>query len=236
MSHEPADDRPATPLVVLGVIVLALSSGAVAAGLGRALLGPVAPPSALALLYVPGVIAAAVLFGIAAHRVLSRHAPRWHPVTPPLAPPPPAPAPELPNETPLVRTRRAPSQAPSLAIVHLGPTADPAWAAWALRWEVPGQGERGAGLVPLPTGARVLLGRDPAADIVVRLDQVSWHHLELDVQEGRVTAFDLGSSNGTRTRTNGEPTPARTPIPWPSGEALHLAHPVALTLVLEPLR
>lgn len=230
----PAAERPATPLVVVALIVLVASSAAVAAGLGRALLGPGATAWALALLYAPGVLAASLLLGVAAHRVLSRHAPRWVPVEVPAAPPrTPAPTAALPTEAPLVRTRRPPSQVPALAIVHLGPAADPAWAAWALRWEAPGHG---GGLVPLPTGARILLGRDPAADIVARLDQVSWHHLELDVQEGRVTAFDLGSSNGTRARPDGDPIAARTPIPWPPGEALHLAHPVALTLTLEPLR
>lgn len=233
-SSAPSAERPAPLLVAVALVVLIASSAAVAAGLGRALLGPGAPAWALALLYVPGVLAASLLFGVAAHRVLSRHAPRWVPFEAPAATPrTPPPTAELPTEAPLVRSRRPPSQAPALSIVHLGPTADPAWAAWALRWEAPGHG---AGLVPLPPGTRVVLGRDPAADIVARLDQVSWHHLELDVQEGRVTAFDLGSSNGTRPRPDAEPAPARTPIPWPPGEALHLAHPVALTLTLEPLR
>ena len=129
--------------------------------------------------------------------------------------------------------RRPRPRQPELAIVHLGSGVDPAYAPGALKWEAPGHG---AGLVPLPLGARLVLGRDPSADVVVRLDQVSWHHLELDVQEGRVIACDADSSNGTRRAPDDQPLPPREPIPWAPGDALVLASPVALTLVLEPLR
>ncbi len=215
--------------IAIGLVVLAAWCAAVATGLGRIVLG--ASPSALSevALYLPGVAIGAALILFGAVRRMSAHAPRWVPREP-------VPEPEVvvpvPVVEPHVRARRAPPEAREvLAIVHLGPAADPAWAAWGLRWEAPGLG---AGLVPLPSGARVIVGRDPAADIVARLDQVSWHHLELDVQEGRVIVFELGSSNGTR---HGEAAlPERAPWPWPPGETLALAHPVALTLTLEPLR
>jgi hypothetical protein len=86
-----------------------------------------------------------------------------------------------------------------------------------------------------------LLGRDPAADVVVGLAEISWHHLELEVTESGVTVTDLGSTNGTRTATLDKPdTPTslapQTPQPWPVGATLHLAEPVALALTLEALR
>ncbi len=215
--------------IAIGLVVLAAWSAAVASGLGRIVLGAAPTVAAEVGLYLPGIAigAAFILFG--AVRRMSAHAPRWVPhepvPVPPVEPPPPV-------VEPHVRTRRAPREEREvLAIVHLGPATDPAWAAWGLRWEAPGLG---SGLVPLPSGARVIVGRDPAADIVARLDQVSWHHLELDVQEGQVIVFELGSSNGTRHGALA--LPERAPWPWPPGETLALAHPVALTLTLEPLR
>lgn len=136
------------------------------------------------------------------------------------------------------RPARAPS--PELALVHLGPRADPAWAAWGLRWEAPGHG---AGFVPLPPGARLVLGRDPDAEVVVRLDQVSWHHLELDVRDATVSVRELGSSNGTSLALDAGADPAEVatalgpePVQLAAGDRLHLAHPTALVLTLEALR
>ena len=88
--------------------------------------------------------------------------------------------------------------------------------------------------MPLPTGARIVLGRDPGAEVIARLDQVSWQHLELDVQEGKVSVLELGSSNGTRTAAG--PLAPREPWTWTPGATLELAHPTALALTLEPLR
>jgi len=223
----------AAVFLAIGLVVLIAWCGAVATGLGRALLGPSASQLALFLAYLPGVMLGSGLIGYGAVRRVARSAPRWVP----RESPPPLPAPEVRESErdgeAVSPRRRLPREAPSeLAIVHLGPAADPAWAAWGLRWEAPGHG---SGLVPLPAGARVLLGRDPSADVVVRLDQVSWHHLELDVQEARVIAFDCGSSNGTRTSAD-EALGERRPWPWEPGGVLLLASPVALTLTLEPLR
>lgn len=215
--------------IAIGLVVLAAWCAAIATGLGRIVLGASPTVAAEVALYLPGIAIGAALILFGAVRRMSLHAPRWVPTEP--VPEPVVEVP-VPVVEPHVRVRR-PQQAERevLAIVHLGPAADPAWAAWGLRWEAPGLG---AGLVPLPSGARVIVGRDPTADIVARLDQVSWQHLELDVQEGRVIVFELGSSNGTR---HGETVvPERAPWPWAPGETLSLAHPVALTLTLEPLR
>jgi|GEM_PF-2747745 len=235
------EERPADRaglLALVGAIVLIAWCGAVAAGLGRALSGGDSTAAELEFaLYLPGVLIGSGLIAYGALRRLSLHAPRWVPrQVPPdeaAAMPPPIALPGEDDATALVQRRVArEARSEALAIVHLGPTCDPAWAAWGLRWEAPGLG---AGLVPLVSGARVLLGRDPAADVVVRLDQVSWHHLELDVQEARVIVFELGSSNGTRSASE-EPLQERTPWPWAPGAMLQLASPVALTLTLEPLR
>ncbi len=210
-------------------------------GSGGCCSGASAPAAALFALYLPGLLIGSGLIAYAALRRLSLHAPRWVPREPAVPEDDRAGAgatadAEADGEgaEALMTRRRMPRESASeaLAIVHLGPATDPAWAAWGLRWEAPGLG---SGLVPLPSGARVLLGRDPSADVVVRLDQVSWHHLELDVQEGRVIAFELGSSNGTRTAGD-EALPERAPWPWVPGAELRLASPVALTLTLEPLR
>jgi len=86
-----------------------------------------------------------------------------------------------------------------------------------------------------------VLGRDPAADVVVGLAEVSWHHLELEVTESGVTVTDLGSTNGTRSTSTESPDLAaallpQTPQRWSVGATLHLAEPVALSLTLEALR
>lgn len=244
--------RPAGAIATVGIVVCVAWCAAVATGLGRALLGSeaAAGPAGFAL-YLPGALVGAALLAWAAWRRLVAAAPRW---VPRAALEATAAVVEVSAEEdeegtigergPEVVARAAReggtagggvrAAAPAApGIVHLGPGVDPAWAAWGLAWEAPGHG---AGLVPLPSGARVIVGRDPASHVVVRLDQVSWQHLELDVQEGRVVAFDVGSKNGTRSAPDGEALPARTPLAWAPGEALHLAHPVALTLRLEPLR
>lgn len=229
-------DRVAPLAAAIGAIVLVAWCAAIATGLGRLLLGPTAAPVAYFALYLPGVAIGSGLIAYAALRRLAPHVPRWVPRAAPAVVVPDVVAPSVleGDGAELMARRRMPrvDASETLAIVHLGPASDPAWAAWGLRWEAPGLG---SGLVPLPSGARVMLGRDPGGDVVVRLDQVSWQHLELDVQEARVIAFELGSSNGTRTSA-GEVIEARTPWPWAPGETLQLASPVALTLTLEPLR
>jgi diguanylate cyclase (GGDEF)-like protein len=44
----------------------------------------------------------------------------------------------------------------------------------------------------------VLVGRDPAADLVLLDPEVSWHHLKIEDRGGEHVLIDLASSNGTR--------------------------------------
>lgn len=239
-------------IAALGLVVLVGWSLAVPLGLGRAVLGADPEPHALALLFLPGVALAAALFLVAAWPRLVAQAGRWRPglvvtglersgegrrarrprpvdratedhaAAMTFGPPVEVAAPLPP---PLARA------APERPLVHLGPSADPAWAAWCLRWSAPGHG---TGTVVLPSGPRVLVGRDPSADVVIRLDQVSWQHVELDVREGEVQLLDLESTNGTRL--DGALVPPRRPARWAPRTAVELASPVAVTLTLEPLR
>jgi predicted component of type VI protein secretion system len=55
---------------------------------------------------------------------------------------------------------------------------------------------------PLGEG-RIIVGRDPAADLPLEDEAVSWHHLEIDSRGGVLMATDLDSRNGTAL--NGEP-------------------------------
>jgi len=43
----------------------------------------------------------------------------------------------------------------------------------------------------------IVIGRDPASDIVLNDNQVSRHHLELSVEDGRASIEDVGSTNGS---------------------------------------
>lgn len=52
-------------------------------------------------------------------------------------------------------------------------------------------------------GERVVVGRDPEADICLDEEAVSWHHLEIENRGGILMATDLDSRNGTAL--NGEP-------------------------------
>ncbi len=56
--------------------------------------------------------------------------------------------------------------------------------------------------VALPAG-RILVGRDPEAEIHIDDEAVSWNHLEIENRGGALMATDLDSSNGTAL--NGEP-------------------------------
>src|SRR6266496_205830 len=49
----------------------------------------------------------------------------------------------------------------------------------------------------LAAGPAYLIGRDPAADIVIADARVSWHHAELHIVAGEYRIVDLGSHNGT---------------------------------------
>jgi predicted component of type VI protein secretion system len=50
---------------------------------------------------------------------------------------------------------------------------------------------------------RTTVGRDPAADVHIDDEAVSWHHLEIESRAGVLMATDLDSRNGTAL--NGEP-------------------------------
>ena len=48
-----------------------------------------------------------------------------------------------------------------------------------------------------PVGERTRIGRDPGGDVVLPARTISWRHLIVSHRDGRVTAEDLGSRNGT---------------------------------------
>lgn len=51
--------------------------------------------------------------------------------------------------------------------------------------------------IPLKPGSRMIIGRQPDADIRIPLNEVSRHHCELNLNGSKATIKDLGSSNGT---------------------------------------
>jgi pSer/pThr/pTyr-binding forkhead associated (FHA) protein len=48
-----------------------------------------------------------------------------------------------------------------------------------------------------PVGERTRIGRDPEGEVVLPARTISWRHLIVSYRDGRVTAEDLGSRNGT---------------------------------------
>ncbi len=266
-THHPAPRPRTAAWVLLALAVMWLV--AVPLGLGQALIGP--PPggdvdahaTSIALLYLPGLLAFSLGAYLASSH-LTAALPRWRPGQPVpgllrrserLAPPPesppalaisaPVPATTSPHRThsPSRSNNPSPNAQPATAppLLALGPGHSPAYAAFGLAYRSSIAGPAASGFIALPPAGRLVLGRDPAADVVVGLAEVSWHHLELEVTESGVTVTDLGSTNGTRTLTPDNPeTPTslapKMPQPWPVGATLHLAEPVALTLTLEALR
>ena len=249
MNSEPSR-APGWLLVALALAWLV----AVPLGLGAALVAPdpggdlAARAAKIALLYLPGLLVLSLGAAVLARPLLAAM-PRWRPgrlvhglarpseePTPaPLKPasgPTPTPSPALTPTPPHTSPHTPAPQAPT-PLLALGPGKSPAYAAFGFAWKSPLPGAR-PGFIALPPAARLVLGRDPHADIVVGLAEASWHHLELEVGEGGVTVTDLGSTNGTRLGdTRLEP---QTPTPLRTGDTLHLAEPVALTLTLEALR
>src|SRR6516165_7253995 len=49
----------------------------------------------------------------------------------------------------------------------------------------------------LPAGPSYKIGRDPASDIVINEDRVSWQHAVLKLDRGSWVLEDNGSTNGT---------------------------------------
>jgi len=236
----------------VGTLVLVAWLAAVPLGLARAALGREPAPAEVALWWLPGVLVAMGCYLVAAWPRLVRAAGAWRPgtVVEGLERGPerrarrvataPAPTPDDDDAAhPLAVAVPPPigTVARVLPLVHLGPRAEPAYAAWSLRWEAPGHGQ---GVVVLPFGRHVLVGRAPAADVVIRLDQVSWEHMELAVDEAEVTLLDLESSNGTFAPEGDDGRDgrieARVPWRWAPRTTIRLARPTAITLTLEPLR
>lgn len=71
--------------------------------------------------------------------------------------------------------------------------------------------------IPL-SGSELVVGRDPANEVVLELDNVSRRHCRLRVRDGEVTVADLGSTNGTWVNDT-EVTPPREQ-PLRSGDLL----------------
>lgn len=51
--------------------------------------------------------------------------------------------------------------------------------------------------IPLKPGTKMIIGRQPDADIRIPLNEISRHHCELNLNGSKATIKDLGSSNGT---------------------------------------
>ncbi|MBK6734073.1 MAG: FHA domain-containing protein [bacterium] len=75
-----------------------------------------------------------------------------------------------------------------------------------------------AKLLTAPSGARLTIGREPPADLIVPYPDVSARHAEIWTEDGRLLVLDLGSKNGTQV--NG--VPATSPLEIPTGSNLTL--------------
>lgn len=119
--------------------------------------------------------------------------------------------------------------------VYLGPLADPAFPSWQLHWQLP---DGRTGIVPLPLGDGITLGRQPDCHVVVAMEEVSRVHLVLQVSSSGVSAAETGSSNGTWLR-QGEGIWARLapqqPARLAAWDQLRIAEPWAIVLTLEPV-
>lgn len=192
------------------------------------------PPDPATLLRAPPPAARQLASGPAEAPVTPGHAPPV--LAPPLQPnqAPAAPAPPTaawqghPTATAVV-AGRGPGEP-----VYLGPQADPAFPSWQLHWQLP---DGRTGIVPLPLGDRITLGRQPDCHVVVAMSEVSRVHLLLQVASAGVAAVETGTSNGTWLR-KGEGIWARLTPQQPAALAawdqLRIAEPWAIVLTLEP--
>lgn len=138
--------------------------------------------------------------------------------------PPPARAPEP----------RAQPAAAGHDVVFLGPRADPAFPAFQLHWLA---SDGRTGVVPLPNGNDIKLGRHSESDIVVALNEVSRTHLLFAVSRTGVQVTDNGGSNGTYwNRGDGvwHKLSAKQPVALANWQQLRIAEPWAIVLTLEP--
>jgi hypothetical protein len=205
-------------------------------------------------LLLPGPMLAAVLLGFGARVDLNEIRERWVP-SPPKAKakpvketPAPAEAQAIPLQAPSKATappppavvatpsppKAEPSDAPgALPQVYLGPNADPSFAQWRLFWETP-DGQRG--VIILPTGPSIAVGRHEEADIVVTLPRVSRKHVEFEVQGAEVRVRDLGSSYGSWTRAHdGQWSKLAQSHVMSHGSQLRIADPEAIIFTLDPI-
>lgn len=180
---------------------------------------PFANPATGRILLIPGVLVAAGLLAWGARRRLAALETRWEPARdeeddgaagetrglPPedVAPAPaetrvPAPPEPLDADDAEVGPADEPDEQ---AAVHLGPTADPAFTTWWLRWASP---DGATGRVPLPLGRNVRLGRSEDSDIVVNVGVVSREHAVFIVTRDQVSILDLRSKKGTWVRSGEE--------------------------------
>ncbi|MBM4344603.1 MAG: FHA domain-containing protein [Deltaproteobacteria bacterium] len=118
--------------------------------------------------------------------------------------------------------------------VYLGPHADPAFPAWQLHWQLR---DGRNGVVPLPMGAQIRLGRHSESDVVVASDEVSRTHLLFSVTRATVAVSDAQSGNGTWHR-KGEGVWDRMPphaaVALQAWDQLRISDPWAIVLTLEP--
>jgi hypothetical protein len=97
-----------------------------------------------------------------------------------------------PARTPEVRVERTPGIAPGTVSIGSEALAPPSNVALRVRRGVPAS-------VRLPSGlATVVVGRDPACDLVLVDPRVSRRHLAIACDGATYRCSDLGSSNGTR--------------------------------------
>ena len=149
----------------------------------------------------------------------------------PLAPVAPVVPPSLAVPQQVVHTQRVNTDDP----VYLGPTADPAFPAWQLHWQLQ---DGCTGVVVLPMGERVVLGRLAESHIVVVLAEVSRAHLNFAVTRAGVRVVDTGGANGSWLR-KGEgrwdklvANQSAQLSPW---DQLRISDPWAIVLTLEPV-
>ncbi|MSQ84391.1 MAG: FHA domain-containing protein [Myxococcales bacterium] len=144
------------------------------------------------------------------------------PYAPPLPFSPPSAAAPVPTEP------RGPDA------VYLGPSADPAFPAWQLHWQM---NDGRQGVVPLPTGAQIKLGRHSESHVVVVSDEVSRTHLVFTVSRQGVQVADGGGANGSWLRVgegNWQRLAAQQEVALKTWDQLRISDPWALVLTLEP--
>ena len=132
----------------------------------------------------------------------------------------------------------APTSVPSAPAVpdavYLGPSADPAFPAWQLHWQM---NDGRQGVVPLPTGAQIKLGRHSESHVVVVSDEVSRTHLVFAVSRQGVQVADGGGANGTWLRVgegNWQRMTAQQDVALKTWDQLRISDPWAIVLTLEP--